>query len=238
MAKPPRPGEVKTRMTPPLTPEQAAALYACLLDDVLASSARIAAACALDPVLAVHPASACDELARRCPAAFGVLGQRGADLGERMERAIEDALSTGAERVLLRGSDSPMLDMRHVLAALAALETHDLAVCPDRDGGYSLVGVRAAVPGLFAHPMSTRRVLDDTLAAARRRGLRVSVEAPCFDLDRVADLRWLAEARGRGAESLCPRTLAHLDARDLWRLVPDLGSEARAAPLAGGQQTR
>ena len=113
-AKRPRAGQVKTRMTPPLTPEQAAALYACLLQDALEASAAIAEQCALDPVLAVHPAAARAELAAACPPGFRVVGQRGADLGERMERALQEAAEAGSAPILLRGSDSPTLDAASV----------------------------------------------------------------------------------------------------------------------------
>jgi len=236
-AKRPRPGEVKTRMTPPLTPEQAAELYACLLDDVLEATDQIAAACALAPVLAVHPASACAELAARCPPTFRVIGQRGADLGERMEWAVHEAAAAdaGAERILLRGSDSPALDVPLVASALDALDTHDLVVCPDRDGGYNLIGLRGPAPGLFAHPMSTSSALEDTLDGARRRGWRIAVQPARFDLDTVEDLRWLAEARAGGAAALCPRTLAYLDERKLWRFAPS--GTSRSAPLAASNET-
>jgi rSAM/selenodomain-associated transferase 1 len=237
-AKRPRAGQVKTRMTPPLTSEQAAELYTCLLQDVLEASAAIAEQCALDPVLAVQPASACAELAGLCPAAFRVVGQRGADLGERMDCAVREAAAAGSAPVLLRGSDSPTLDAASVAAALDALRANELVVCPDRDGGYNLIGLRGAAPGLFAHPMSTRSALEDTLAGARRRGWRVALLPGRFDLDRVEDLRWLEAARAEGAGALCPRTLAYLDAHDLWRLAGCAGVARRDASLAGPRGTR
>ncbi|HEY5657442.1 MAG TPA: TIGR04282 family arsenosugar biosynthesis glycosyltransferase [Myxococcota bacterium] len=238
LAKQPRAGQVKTRMTPPLTPEQAAALYGCLLRDILEASAAIAEACDLEPVLAVQPASACAELAELCPASFRVVAQRGADLGERMERAAREAEAAGRAPILLRGSDSPTLDATSVHAALDALRTHELAVCPDRDGGYNLVGLCRAAPGLFAHPMSTRSALEDTLANARRLGWRTAVLPARFDLDRVEDLRWLAAARGADAEALCPRTLAYLDTHDLWRFARGDDAAPDGLSLAGPRGTR
>ena len=71
--------------------------------------------------------------------------------------------------------------------------------------------------GLFDHAMSTPSVLEDTLANARRLGLRSRVLGESFDLDRIEDLRWLADARVAGGASLCPNTLAYLDEHDLWR---------------------
>ncbi len=221
-AKAPLPGTVKTRMTPPLTPVEAARLYACMLDDVLEHTARLARAFDLEPVVAVHPASRVGEVARRAPRWFRAVPQWGRDLGARMEAAARLAAAGGFSPILMRGSDSPALDADHLEAALGALrEGADLALCPDLDGGYNLVALREPVRGLFAHPMSTRTVLEDTLERGREAGLRAEVLRPGFDLDTATDLRWLAEARRRRGGLPCPRTLSYLDSEDLWRhLVP------------------
>ena len=216
-AKAPRPGQVKTRMTPPLTPEQAAGLYSKLLLDVLEVSGELAPRLGLAPWLAVHPPEACAELADLAPTPFRVVPQRGASLAQRMAHAVAEAAASGAPRVLLRGSDSPLLDEAIVARALEALEGADLAVCPDRDGGYSLIGLREPAPGIFSHPMSTASALGDTLGNAASLGLRVDVQEPSFDLDRAADLGRLAGARSPATERLCGRTLAYLDEHDLWR---------------------
>lgn len=218
-AKAPRAGEVKTRMCPPLDPGEAAELQAHLLADVLAASAAFCGPLALEAVLAVHPPSACAALARGAPARFRAVPQRGPDLAARMRWAVREAAAGGARRILLRGSDSPLLDAPLVAAALEALDRHDLVLSPDRDGGYGLVGLRAPSDGLFAHPMSTRSVLEDTLAYARAAGLSAWLGATGSDIDTVEDLRWLARERARQRDAcarLCPRTLAFLDARALW----------------------
>ena len=211
-AKAPRPGEVKTRMCPPLTPEQAADFYAAMLDDVLEATAEFAPRLGLAPVLAVHPAQACPALARRAPSPFRVVRQRGVSLAERMKWAVHEALAAGAPRVLLRGSDSPTLAGEDVERALRALDRHDLALRPDRDGGYTLVGLRRRAAGLFDHPMSTGRVLADTLANARRLGFSAAVSEIGFDLDTAADLSHFVHTVGQAAEGICPRT---------WRWVED-----------------
>jgi rSAM/selenodomain-associated transferase 1 len=218
-AKEPAPGRVKTRLCPPFDPAAAAQLYAALLDDVLAATARMAAETDLDAVLAVHPPEACAALARRAPTPFSVVRQRGAGLGPRMDWALREAGAAGRAPILLRGSDSPLLDAALLRSALAALERVELVLSPDGDGGYGLVGLRRPVRGLFDHPMSTPSVLDDTLERARRAGLSCELLAPGFDIDRAADLDRLAAARTPAAERLCPRTLALLDARNLWELA-------------------
>ena len=90
-AKEPAAGRVKTRMVPPLSPQQAADLYAQLLRDVLTTTGCIALELGLSPILAVHPPDATPVLARSAPAEFRVIPQRGANLGERMTAAIREA---------------------------------------------------------------------------------------------------------------------------------------------------
>ena len=217
LAKAPRAGEVKTRLCPPFTPQQAADLYARLLSDVLAATAEIAQQLDLVPLLAVHPAQACGELARVAPSRFQVVPQRGADLGLRMERALGEAAAAGARCGLLRGSDSPLIDADVVSEALAALDEVDLVLRPDRDGGYGLVAAKRPAPGLFDHPMSTPSVLSDTLRNAERLGLRTRLLEPGFDVDTLADLRRLEALRSPRVARLCPATLAFLDEHELWR---------------------
>jgi len=235
LAKQPEPGRVKTRLVPPLSPQQASDLYSEMLQDVLTASARFAVEIGLAPVLAVDPPCAVAELARCAPTEFRIAPQRGADLGERMEWAIREAAASGAKRILLRGSDSPIIDQERIEAALTALEDVDLALSPDLGGGYNLVGVRKSTPGLFDHPMSTRTVLEDTLANAAALGLRAEVQPASFDLDTAEDLVRLAAARsgprGTCVAELCPRTLAFLDAEGLWP-----GSALARSPL--GFKTR
>jgi rSAM/selenodomain-associated transferase 1 len=218
-AKAPRPGEVKTRMCPPLSQAEAAELYASMLADVLEATARAARPLGLDPVLAVHPPESCGALACDVPTPFHVVAQRGSDLAARMAWAVREAAAGGARRMLLRGSDSPTLDGAALAEALADLETHDVVLRPDRDGGYNLVGLRRPAPEIFDHPMSTASVLEDTIARARRLGLSTKVAEPGFDLDTLADLRWLARERDRARE-LCARTLDFVDRRGLWRHAP------------------
>lgn len=228
-AKRPEAGLVKTRMCPPFTPQEACALYAALLDDALETSAAAAAAFDLDLVLAVQPPDACRDLAQGAPAGFRVVAQRGADLARRMAWAVDEAAAGGATPILLRGSDSPLLRVEEIGAALRALDSHDLFVRPDRDGGYDLIGLRRPSPGLFDHPMSTASVLEDTLANAARAGLRAFVADEGFDLDTAEDLALLAAARAEGGAAACPRTLAFLDENDLWERAARISM--LAAPL-------
>jgi rSAM/selenodomain-associated transferase 1 len=221
-AKWPAAGAVKTRLCPPLTAEQAASFYAAMLDDVLAAMSRLAPPLGLELVLAAHPPEALAQFGARA-AGWRIEPQRGADLAARMEHAASSELAHGAKCVLLRGSDSPALGGEALAAALAALERSDVALSPDPDGGYNLVALRRFAPGLFAHAMSTNRVLRDTCSAARALGLTSELLAPGFDVDNAADLALLHAARPQAA-ALCPRTYAWLDAHESSRTL----SEQRA----------
>jgi len=215
-AKAPRPGLVKTRLTPPFSPEQASAFYSCLLQDVLVATADLSRDLALEPIVAVHPPECLVEMAQRAPGGMRVVAQRGHDLSARMSTSVLEAAAGGARRILLRGSDSPCMTREVVADALARLEDHDLVLRPDRDGGYGLVALQRPWPGLFDHEMSTGSVLEDTLARARARGLRVHLLEPGFDVDTAADLDLLAQAVGKCGAGVCPGAVAFLDENDLW----------------------
>ena len=222
-AKSPVAGEVKTRMCPPFTHEQAADFYAEMLDDALVETARIAQQLQLSAVLSVHPERACGQFADRIAGLgddvstlFRVIPQRGHDLAERMEWGVAEAASGGARKILLRGSDCPILDDKAVSDAVAALDDCDVVLLPDSDGGYGMIGLRQPVPELFRQEMSTGEVADETIARASALGLCARRLEPSFDIDTVQDLLRLAEARARGLARACPRTLEFLDARELW----------------------
>lgn len=237
-AKRPWPGEVKTRLCPPLTPGQAADLYRCMLDDVLEATAEAARALDLEPLLAVSPPAAGAELVRGAPPEFRAIAQHGADLGARMARVAAELAAGGAGPILLRGSDNPALGVDCIAAACRALESAELAIAPDLDGGYGLIGLQRPVPGLFDHPMSTASVLRDTTANAEARGLRVATLDAHFDLDGAADLARLATLRHGPLARLCRRTLAWLDDEGIWSLLPAAPDAGDARSLASPRDPR
>ncbi len=165
------------------------------------------------------------------PAGIRAVAQAAGELGARMSHVARQAAAAGAPFALLRGSDSPCLDRFVLRDAVAALVKADVVVCPDRDGGYNLVGLggraleRGPCGGLFDHPMSSPTVLRDTLARAARLELRAEQLAPGFDIDRFEDLRWLAARRLEHAATRSPRTLAFLDEQRLW--PPEDGARSR-----------
>jgi rSAM/selenodomain-associated transferase 1 len=213
-AKAPLPGLVKTRLVPALSREQAAALYEAMLLDVLELHARRPPA---ELSLWYAPAEAERWFRAHAPPGYALHAQLGADLAARMAHAFRCEAARGFDRIVLRGTDSPTLPEARVLEAFEALERTDAAICPDRDGGYNLIALRAPCDALFALPMSDASVLERTLGCARSAGLAVELLDPHYDVDVVADLaalqrdpllaaaprtaHWLAGFASRGRES-------------------------------------
>jgi rSAM/selenodomain-associated transferase 1 len=207
-AKAPRIGLVKTRMSPPLTLEQAAELYDAMLVDVLEASADFAFGLDLTPVLAFYPPNAASELIGRAPPGYRLQAQWGANLGERMANAFAESAAAGADRILLRGSDSPALGRSVVEAALNQLDAGDeLVLTPDKTGGYGMIGMRRPHSALFDLEMSTPDMYDGTTQIARALGLRYSTTEACFDLDTVGDFRFFDRPQLAQLSDLCPRTV-------------------------------
>jgi uncharacterized protein len=218
MAKVPMPGEVKTRLCPPLTPDQAAGLARCFLQDRVEQIAGIETAA---PIVAFAPAERADALRRLLPGRVRLVPQSGADLGARLDRVLTDLLAEGAPGAIAVDADSPSLPTAFLRQACADLldGTAEVVLGPCEDGGYYLIGLRAPAPELFrAMPWSTPAVLEETLARVRRLGRRLVLLPPWFDVDRGEDLTRLragvaaasAGARRAARPFVPPRTLAFL----------------------------
>ncbi len=183
-----------------------------LLSALLLDTIDGAAASGVSIVVAVTPASACDEvraLLRDSQAPHAdVIAQPDGDLGERMRATMAALFARGASAVALIGSDLPHIDGASIVEALAALADDPAAVIlgPARDGGYYLIAA-TRVPDVF-DPIEwgTSRVLEQTSGLAADRGLPIRLIATLDDVDGVDGLR-RAAAGGRA-----PRTLAWIRA--------------------------
>jgi len=184
IAKAPVPGRVKTRLTPPCTPRQAAALAAAALADTLRAAQGACRASRRVLVLDGEPGP-------WVPDGFDVVAQRGEGLAERLAAAFADA---GAPAFLV-GMDTPQLTPELLDAGLGALEHADAAYGAALDGGYWGIGLRTADPDVFRGvPMSRA----DTGAVQRARldelGLRTADLPPLLDVDTIGDARAVAAA--------------------------------------------
>jgi rSAM/selenodomain-associated transferase 1 len=214
MAKQPQAGQTKTRLCPPLTLDQAADLYAAFLCDVLASVAAVAEEVAsVRACVACYPAQAQEYFARLAPEVERMT-QEGADLSERLHGVLTALLEQGYAQVVAVSSDSPDLPRACLVEAFARLDdpSTDVVLGPCEDGGYYLIGVKAA-PGRMVRDvrMSTPRVLADTLAIAEAESLRVHLLPMWYDVDAVEDLRRLAANTQRDPNS-APETALRLSA--------------------------
>jgi glycosyltransferase A (GT-A) superfamily protein (DUF2064 family) len=195
-------------MSPPLSLDECAELYQAMLTDVLDASADFAATLDLISVLAFHPPDAVSELIGCVPPGMRLQVQRGVDLGERMANAFAEAAATGADRILLRGSDSPALERSVFETAMNQLDAgDDVVFTPDQSGGYAMVGMRAPHPALFKLAMSTEEMMEQTLRISTSLGLRSSMTAPGFDLDTVGDFHCFDALSSARVSDLCPRTV-------------------------------
>jgi len=200
-AKAPVTGQVKTRLAPELSLENAAALYEAMLLDILDQHAT-RRTCEL--ALWFAPAEARGWFEQAAPKGFRLLAQVGPGLAERMAELFRFHADEGFDRIVLRGTDSPTLPQARVDEAFEALEYADLVLCPDRDGGFNLIGLRAPCDALFALELSHAGVLAQTLAKARALGLRAELLPAHHDVDTFAD--FVVLSRELDAR-LTPRTL-------------------------------
>ena len=185
-AKAPQPGTVKTRLMPLLGAEGAAALHRRLIEHTLEQ----AAAADAGPVeLWCHPGDT-DPFLNDCARRYGasLRAQAGADLGERMLQAFENALRISRTAVLI-GTDCAVLEATHIRGAANALASGNEAVfCPAEDGGYALIGLARSCAGLFADiPWGGPLVMAGTRERLRQRGLRWIELATLWDIDRPED---------------------------------------------------
>jgi rSAM/selenodomain-associated transferase 1 len=186
VAKRPAPGNTKTRLSPPLTPEQASALYECFLHDTLDQMRKVEET---QNVIAYLPFEERDYFHRLAPD-FELAPQNGHDLGERLDHALTEHLSLGYERVVIMDSDSPTLPPAFLSQAFTALaDGADVTIGPCDDGGYYLIGINKPTPRLLREvQMSTPTVTADTLAIAKEEGLSVSLLPTWYDVDNAATL--------------------------------------------------
>lgn len=187
IAKEPVPGRVKTRLTPPFSPGEAALLAEAALTDTLAA---VAATPVTRRVLALEGAAG-DWL----PAGFDVIAQRGGGLDERLAAAFADAHATLPVPVVLIGMDTPQVtpDLLADAAATLVSGEADAVFGPAADGGFWLLGLskpdRSLLAGVpMSRPDTGRRQLDRLTGA----GLRVAMAPELTDVDTFREAEFVA----------------------------------------------
>lgn len=194
--KQPAPGQVKTRLSPPLTPAQAAQLAEAMLRDTvercLAGEFR--------SVLAFAPAEAAGWFRTNFPGLQDQRAQVGPELGQRLALFVAESFAGGEARSLVViGSDQPLVPLARLHEAHRALENGaDCVLGPDPGGGYYLIGLSQSIPELFTEVrMSSIGMCEATEALARARGLTVERLSEHLDIDTPADLERLCAELAR-----------------------------------------
>lgn len=196
MTKAPQAGQVKTRLVPLLTPDEAAELNKCFLRDISAAISSAVANKEACGIAAYMPVGAEATYADILPADFNLLPQRGVNFGERLYFAAEDLLRCGFDSVCLINSDSPTLPARNFSEAIRILKMQGdrIVLGPCDDGGYYLIGLKKPHRELFEQiDWSTERVFEQTRARARESGLEVELLAYGYDIDDAASLHRLCK---------------------------------------------
>ena len=195
-AKWPLPGQVKTRLCPPLRPDQAAELSRCFLLDTVERVSRLEE---VQVWVAFTPAESEPCFRALLPSSVRYLPQRGNDLGERELNIFIDLFEGETTRVAIMGSDIPSVPLAYLRSAFDLLKNPDCyaVLGPSSDGGYYCIGAQAGhagLPALFEHiEWSTEKVMQQTLQQARLHNLNVRLIPRWYDVDTVEDMRKLAE---------------------------------------------
>ncbi len=202
MAKAPKPGMVKTRLAEYLPSPAVTALYRCLLEDTLALATSLTNV----EIAVMCPESDQDELAHVLGNTVQVVAQKGEGLAAGLTSVFRDFTAAGRQHVIAFNSDSPHLAPSVLDSAFEILATHDVVIGPTHDGGYYLVGAKAAHPTLFeSDRMGTRSALDRLLTRAKVLELSTGFTEPFYDIDVAKDLILLAREL-RLAPAKAPRT--------------------------------
>src|SRR5256714_12968529 len=204
MTKAPRAGQVKPRLVPPLSPQEAAELNICFLRDTAAAIGKVLSR-TVRGVAVYTPLGAESAYNDILPGEFELLPQRGDGFGQRLTLAGEDLFRCGFSSVCLIDSDSPTVSGEIYAKAAELLSQPDDCVVlgPSDDGGYYLIGLKPNRSQLFQQiDWSTERVLEQTKARARELNLDVSLLPTGYDVDDAATLRRLREELLSGESQL------------------------------------
>lgn len=195
VCKTPIAGQSKTRLSPPLRPDECAALSACFIRDLSNTVQSLADDGDVTSYALYTPRGSEAALRPLLPKRFRLILQGDGDLGDRLPKATADLLGVGHAGVVLLNADAPTLPKAILRAAVDAVRRGDnVVLSPAHDGGYTLIGLSRAHAGLFSNiPWSTEEVYRLTLGRARELGLPVVNVPGWYDVDDAASLQMLAD---------------------------------------------
>ena len=212
MAKASAPGRTKTRLVPPLTFEQAAALNTAFLQDMAGNLLSAGSHAAIAGYVAFAPAGTEAFFHDTLPPDIGLIDACLPSLGDCLLHTIEEIFARGHAAAVVLNSDSPTLPTALLVetANMLAQPGERAVLGPSTDGGYYLLGLKTVHRRLFEDiTWGTERVAAQTLERAREIKLDVHMLPPWYDVDDVEGLRRLHGELGsaRAAQAkLDPRT--------------------------------
>jgi uncharacterized protein len=193
LCKTPRAGASKTRLSPPLRPEECAVISGCFISDLSNTIQAISSDGDITPYAVYTPKGSEDALRQILPHNFNLALQAEGDFGVRLLQGIKDLLSAGHAGAILVNSDSPTLPKEILRQAADAVRRGDnVTLSPALDGGYTLIGLSRPHARLFEDiPWSTSDVYRLTLERAQEIGLPVEIVPGWYDVDDAASFQIL-----------------------------------------------
>ena len=221
--KTPAAGLSKTRLSPPLRPEECATISACFIRDLAATVDQVAREGDASGYAVYTPAGSEAALRALLPDGFRQLLQCEGEFGTRLATATRELLGAGHAGAILLNADSPTLPATILRAAVDATRRGGVVLSPALDGGYTLIGLSQPHDGLFSDiPWSTPQVHQKTVERAAEIGVPVVNVPGWYDVDDAGSLALLqAELAGEplpfapaGSGAAAPATRAYLASRE------------------------
>ncbi len=190
-AKEPTPGQVKTRLSPPWSAQQAAALSECFIRDTLLAASAVDG---VDRYLFITPPGSASFFRKLCHGGFEMVVQEGRDFAQRCAHSLRVAAERGYEQIVQIGTDTPQIRAFDIQHGFDGLASHDMVFGPTRDGGYYLLALSKLDTGLYdGVVMGQRTVFRRMMANAKKRSWQVRKLAHWTDADTDNDLRTLRD---------------------------------------------
>lgn len=195
MCKTPTAGASKTCLSPPLRPEECAAISACFIRDLANTIYYIKAEHGIAPYAVYTPAGTEDVLKQLLPENYRLVLQSEGGFGVRLLQGIRDLLAAGHAGAILVNSDSPTLPAEILREAADAVRRGDnVTLSPALDGGYTLIGLSRPHAHLFEDiPWSTSEVYSLTLQRAKEINLPVETVPGWYDVDDASSYKLLED---------------------------------------------
>jgi rSAM/selenodomain-associated transferase 1 len=186
--KTPVPGEVKTRLSPPLEPQEACELYRAFIAELVVRLSRLKKV----SLTVFYAGFTAAELEGLVPARTSLVPQEGSSPGERLENAFRTLLARDGAPACVIGSGSPDLPLAYVKRAFVKLKHKEIVLGPSLDGGCYLIGLQRPVPDILRGiSWGGSRAFRDTIGKVKSQGLSLGLIPPWYDVDDEASLALL-----------------------------------------------